>query len=1539
MVHFVGPIIDNVEKVVKIVEYPAEKLEEFIEEYEKDRVVKIFEEHRQVLIDQFGALSPGKDREEILRILHKDSFSFDDVKKIHYSRNLLLDKSFCPINPADIDPTKHIRAHDSENAFHGEGNLKYRSSDGHQECIVTPSPWGVYEVVEDPRYEASYNFGVDYSLHGELDVLPWILLGNSDLDYSTRSQRVNLVAKSVAPWLNHLIISPLQPWITEDVKAPFDEVFHVVSPLVLDLNGDGVQLANLNGHGVYFDIDNDGFREASGWVTPEDGLLVLDRNGNGRIDNITELFGNRQNDGFAALRGLDSNFDNAINVNDAQWSSLRVWRDIDSDGVTDDGELFTLDQLGITSISLNSVKVSLSDEGNSITDRSTFVINDVEHEIVDAWFVYDNTNTVPEGNPSITLDVRTLFLPHLRGYGNIEPLVLAMSSDPVLLGQVTVLDQASRGNLLSSGFDLAGKLEALLYRWGDFNAIAPFSRGGNTDARALAFMEKMLDRDFVQAGGHVSDPRPVAGAMMRDAWNAVFNNMSARLLLQTELGNLIVNSGYDPVSDSFDTGSNPELDLTLLADIKSMIASLPTGDRLAAWMHVVRMVAYTVGTEEIPSSHQAALDAAISATLPGQKLAMVKALLLEPPINAVSGTSENDLLSGTASTDFLRGYNGNDTLNGLGGNDQLEAGNGNDILNGGAGDDALVGDSGSDTYVYTSGFDMIQETYKSLSSTEVDRIQMPAGITLANLFLRDVDGDLMIDIRNASGAVTGNIDVLGFFDGNWLKEITFADNSKLDLLTLITPQIGTSGDDSLRGLDRVYYPLDILAGDNGNDTLDGGQGDDILVGGAGNDRFITGYGTDIVQDSRGTDTVVLSFPTGVFAAANLAFKNEDGGDLGIYYSGERLVVLVDQLTSATNAIEWLEIRGVGDSLVDSVAISTIVVDQIGTTGRDTISGYSTGVSINNRLFGLEGNDVLRGYKGKDFLDGGAGDDLLAGGDDDDTYEIDIHSGKDVITETNTTGNDTIQFGAGLLRTSMQLERSRTFDLSIRFAGQEVARIDKFLATSGQVTVETLRFADGATLDLAQFAGVLGTNGNDVLNGADNALLPGDVLDGGRGNDSISGGSGDDNLLGNTGLDTLNGGIGDDLLVGEGDSDTYLINANTGSDIIDDSSGTEDTVKFGAGIPANSINLQRFVSASDELAILQGDTLLVTVKHQFSNGVELMHFADGTAVDLRTARIDMIGTPGNDTLRGINNLSNVDFLQGGAGHDVLYGYRGNDTLDGGAGNDYLDGGAGNDTYVFGVGSGKDTISAYDRTVGKLDVVQLGKGVLTTNLQASRDGTALMLSINGTADSLRINSYFSDDATGGYQVEQIKFADGTIWDVATIKSKVLAGTVENDVRYGYATDDSLSGGTGDDTLYGAAGNDTLSGGIGIDRLYGDSGDDVLIGGTGKDTLVGGNGNDLFRFDALSEMGTDSTTWDVIIDFARGDDKIDLSNLDANTLTTTNDAFNDTLVTTFTAAGQLKLVSGVLYGNTDANYATAEFAIKLNGITALGASDFLL
>ena len=104
-----------------------------------------------------------------------------------------------------------------------------------------------------------------------------------------------------------------------------------------------------------FDHNKDGIRTATGWVKPDDGLLVLDRNGDGIINNGGELFGDstlladgsRAAHGYAALAELDSNGDGKVDAADEQFADLRVWRDLNSDGISTASELFTLEELAL----------------------------------------------------------------------------------------------------------------------------------------------------------------------------------------------------------------------------------------------------------------------------------------------------------------------------------------------------------------------------------------------------------------------------------------------------------------------------------------------------------------------------------------------------------------------------------------------------------------------------------------------------------------------------------------------------------------------------------------------------------------------------------------------------------------------------------------------------------------------------------------------------------------------------------------------------------------------------------------------------------------------------------------------------------------------------------------------------------------------------------------------------------------------------------------------------------------------------------------
>ena len=152
------------------------------------------------------------------------------------------------------------------------------------------------------------------------------------------------------------------------------------------------------------------------------------------------------------------------------------------------------------------------------------------------------------------------------------------------------------------------------------------------------------------------------------------------------------------------------------------------------------------------------------------------------------------------------------------------------------------------------------------------------------------------------------------------------------------------------------------------------------------------------------------------------------------------------------------------------------------------------------------------------------------------------------------------------------------------------------------------------------------------------------------------------------------------------------------------------------------------------------------------------------------------------------------------------------------------------------------------------------------------------------------------------------------------------------------------TGLTSVDGGAGNDTLIGSKFADTLHGGEDNDIITGGLGKDTLFGDAGNDIFDFNIKTETPVGATNMDVIMDFAQGQDHIDLVDIDAKSKTAVvNDVFKFIGSKAFTKhAGELHFVTKagflLVEGDTDGN-GKADFQIEVHGATALLGTDFVL
>ncbi|TQV78586.1 calcium-binding protein [Denitrobaculum tricleocarpae] len=970
--------------------------------------------------------------------------------------------------------------------------------------------------------------------------------------------------------------------------------------VAFDLDGNGLDLISRSASAALFDMDGDGYKEQTGWIGGQDAFLVWDRNNNGLIDDMTEMFtfsDTTSANGPATLASLDSNLDGKFSSLDDHFDDVVLWNDANGDGQTDIGEILPFHRVGLTAIDLSQSAESYTARGN---------------EILSSGF-YTRLGKVD------------------RQYGRFYGVSLSHND---------------LGVKVENGDNGTGRL--------NFEGRKTVSFGGGLDA-----INGTIDASVAHTvtGTGLDDILTVDGTIDSTEHGVQFNGEAGDDILTGGSGDdvLIGGAGKDRlfggagddilIMDDEDTLTRVEGSTTLL--------NIDGGDSDDAANPDFDLLVYD-GSNALNLTLS---DIRVEAVFGGSGDDTLSAADFAAGRDAVlAGREGNDNLTGGAGDDNLEGGEGNDILTGNAGNDVLTGGAGDDTFFGGDGDDQIYidaddqqanihGGAGKDTVIVNDtrgvtldlgamqaeavigGFG--DDTLSAGTAVGVTLFGGSGADTLTGSSGDDtLDGGAGFDTV-VYGGTQGSYQVIhGSGDSAGLVTITGADGA--DVLSNVERVVFADGQEDLAELEAVILisaPSEwaIVSQDGRNALLlDTYTIDQLDVRRDGNDLIVGVREAGVAFENLAETGRLVDWFNRMGEVSHFALK--DGASFN-------MALVAETATAAqVSDANWL---------TNSDYVNLGLKGGLTETGSDAVADTLVGSSGDDTLIGLDGADSLEGKAGHDSLLGGRGDDTYFFGRGDgwdsvyDAYTTDdVHTtvpvnytyytyenwyrsavgGEDGTTYTwiqpvsagnpgggeghNISivrrrfthqgvrhdpvvipgvaadgGQDTLEFGAGVT----------VEDLAVRVVGNDLViglrdgaeSTTPFDQLADKITlkdwfddftkIEVLKFADGSSYSLranidgvgtegeiiiASIAGtaVDGGLGDDILIGADaNATLRGgdgaDTLIGGEGNDTLEGGAGDDILIGGAGDDTLFGGAGNDTLFGGSGSDTALFSGS------------------------------------------------------------------------------------------------------------------------------------------------------------------------------------------------------------------------------------------------------------------------------------------------------------------------------------------------------------------------------------------------------------
>ncbi|WP_165590171.1 calcium-binding protein, partial [Campylobacter geochelonis] len=665
----------------------------------------------------------------------------------------------------------------------------------------------------------------------------------------------------------------LNDWVLND---KFNSTNSFAPPIVLDLNANGITSTSLDNSDVYFNYNNSNRRDKTAWIEQDDALLGVDINKDGIINSAYELFGTYSKlanatfakDGYEALNEFDTNKDGVVDSKDNKFDSLLVWQDANQDGKSQNSEVKTLKELGISSLSLNITTLNLNENGNKISAQSSFTTNDGKTGIVrDVWFEVSDKHSIAVSDLSDEDEKKIAIVEAFRG----SRLTEHQRANPYIL--LSVLQEYD-----NIKFDTMSKILA--------------NRLFGENSKSCQLMYQALNLKLARIVNGEASGNEVAlsinllsTALKRDYNYAIFK-LNQNYLTNRTIQALLAKTGVKfSLADSIITGIIGKHNFTQNSSDTLDFSSENSG---------------------ITVDSRGGNDVVIGSNFHDK----------------INSGNDNDILIGGNGIDILRGGGGNDLL--IGGKNstiyEYYLGDGDDVIydEGGAkkdiirfaflkyenlsveklGDDMKIHITSSFNSVdivgsilikngYTTGkieeyyfdgkvlsFDELLKIVKASTSYKFNKgdgvvniedsggndiLVFGDGVNFKNIIITKSENNLLIALKidgRSYDELTDKLTIKNFFNQDGRIEsfifnngVILNHNEILKLLNDIKDDkfiIGDSFNNTLNGTDNA----NVLNGKGGNDILNGYKGDDSYI-------FELNSGNDTISDSGGVDKIVF----------------------------------------------------------------------------------------------------------------------------------------------------------------------------------------------------------------------------------------------------------------------------------------------------------------------------------------------------------------------------------------------------------------------------------------------------------------------------------------------------------------------------------------------------------------------------------------------------------------------------------------------------------------------------------------------------------